>query len=345
MIRMMTALGAVSLLGGCATFEDFEAARHPSINSVRGGDVTDKGEEVKADFNKLLEAIGKDRQLLQDKGKVWDRGETAFGLAVLASAAYGGFNTTFGGSNLEDAAFAAASIASLRGFAAPGGRRDAYYKASAAMNCLYSAASVFADDPPARFTVAKSGAGAITGISFSDPPSIVVAADPAQDALRSQRGDMNAVLSSVASAMNTDLEEFEPGKKYNGLTASRIQDLNMARERQRDQMKTAVVGLAGVNLTEQTVFADRFNIVGSAYLTIMTRLFNETRSIVDAQTVADELAAALAKETESKQAATTSMAAFGAAAGFNASSAAAMTDDQTKFVEAAANIAKCAAGS
>lgn len=97
MNRRMTVICATSLLGGCATFEDFDAARHPSINSVRGGAVSIDGRPVSANFNGLLEAIAKDRQLLLDKGKILDRSETAFGIAVLASAAYGGFNTTYGG--------------------------------------------------------------------------------------------------------------------------------------------------------------------------------------------------------------------------------------------------------
>lgn len=280
MNRRMTVICAASLLGGCATFEDFDAARHPSINSVRGGAVSIDGRPVSANFNGLLEAIGKDRQLLLDKGKIWDRSETAFGIAVLASAAYGGFNTTYGGTNRKDAAFAAASLASLRGFTAPGGRRDAYYKAGAAMNCLYSAASVFADDPPAILNVTRSGNNNVTGFSYSE--SAADSASPANAALWTQRASMNDALAEIVVILNNDTKPLNPNENYTGTMANNFADLKIAQERQHSQARTAIVELMGVTFTEQEIFADRFNIVGSGYLTIMTRLFNETRTSIDA---------------------------------------------------------------
>jgi len=103
-----------------------------------------KPDSTAVGFEKLIYEICADQKTLYALSNRWENAETALGLGLLASAAYGGFTTAFGGSdNLKDAAFSAATLTSLGAFGKPADRRDAALQASKRLLCLNNASRPF----------------------------------------------------------------------------------------------------------------------------------------------------------------------------------------------------------
>ncbi|MEL6111372.1 MAG: hypothetical protein AAFR20_01085 [Pseudomonadota bacterium] len=129
------------ILGGCAT-QPLNIETSDYAFKTAGGD---------DDFKKFLDEIGKDQATLLRYSRNWEKAETAAGLGLLASAAYGGFSTTFGGGgNVTDAAFAATTITGLRGFGRTGDRRDAARQAANRLLCVRNAAGAFVGKTPTK---------------------------------------------------------------------------------------------------------------------------------------------------------------------------------------------------
>ena len=141
MTKIAAAAGAALLLVSCATPKSLRAVDSPGLG--RAGE-SSRSDSENAEFNALINAISKDSILLAEKSREFNLIEGGLGLAVLAAASYGAFNTAFAGDNLKDAAFAAASLGALGSWLKPGDRRNAYAKASAQLKCLYEHGQVFA---------------------------------------------------------------------------------------------------------------------------------------------------------------------------------------------------------
>ena len=135
---------AVSLVcfagGACTTLERLEGLS-VDATTCEDGRVHSGDENLR--FDALVFALCKDRNMLTNRERDWDFAEQAFGLALLASATYGAYNTAFAGDNLKDAAFAAVTITSLRSLISPAKRRDAHAKAARRLRCVVDAAEVF----------------------------------------------------------------------------------------------------------------------------------------------------------------------------------------------------------
>lgn len=339
MRKFALVIASIASVGGCATVSDFQAYKSDGINAVRG---TIDGQN--ADFSSLLQAIGKDRALLLNKGRDWNRIEAAFGLALLASAAYGGFNTTFDGGNLKDAAFAAASIASLKTFTTPNARRDAYYKAGTAMNCLFDGASIFADTAPAVASATIAPDGRISNFTISQQVDGNAATTSAANTLNNSRMVFNAAVTALIDGVDSRPIEFamRPTSKDE---ANAVLALRLAAERDNRAGKTAVIALIANSESESQIYARRFEIVATAYMTIMSRLFDETKFAIDADKVVNDLKAAIEQEAMAENATKNAMSAFAFLADIDQSVMQPALNDQMRYAKAQAAIAKCVAGS
>lgn len=133
------ALIAALLSGACSTVTPLKAINNPDLNLQDGPGDNDRFEALLGDF-----AI--DSTTLLGRAGELNAAEAAFSLGLLAAASYGAYSTTYGGNNLKDAAFAAASLTGLRSLITPGQRRNAARVAAIRLNCLARAAEPFKGD-------------------------------------------------------------------------------------------------------------------------------------------------------------------------------------------------------
>ncbi|NOX95810.1 MAG: hypothetical protein GXP04_12175 [Alphaproteobacteria bacterium] len=213
---------AAMLLGACTTVE---------LNTEKDG-LAYLTSGTPKQFETLLSTIGGDAIKLSKHSDQWGGAEYAAGLGILASAAYGGFTTTFGGSdNLRDAAFSAATIASLRTYSNPTSRRSAAAQASRRLGCLSSAASKFQGDfSPAPQSLSASLLTGASGKSWATDPGFI-------------------------SAFNV------------GTGVTTVTTLRQALIPQ--EIKDFGVNLQSAVDDEREVYGERFVLVGSAYRTII----------------------------------------------------------------------------
>lgn len=303
-MKIAVAASAVVLLAGCASITKEYAALD--------GKVLSPSDETPKAFETLMMAVGQDRAVLLDRANIYNKAEAGFGLAVLAAAAYGAFNTTYGGNNLKDAAFAAASLASLRTFATPSSRRDAYLEAAAHLNCLHESAQVFVKRTPERFAYRSSMTleslrprSASAGYSQSPTPLSNLA---------------NALI-NVESMPRKEAAAFGVSPAVEGFASG------------------AGNRLVEAIRSEEDIFEERFSIVSSEYLEIIGELFAKTK--FSAATYATEIEnykkavkAEVANENAGKDAAAVAQL-------LNLSVGIRLEDDAKKFAEAKAAIEAC----
>ncbi len=237
MKNVWLALSCAASLGGCAITTPIAALNDEKLTTVGLGD--------DEDFKALVSLIGKDSSTLLSRSNEWNRAEGLAGLALLASAAYGGFNSVYDGDNVKDAGFAAASIASLNSYISPGGRREATAKAGRRLNCLYEKASVFAEAAPTLSIALTPNNGSAKSISFNDFTT-----------------SKSQLLESVNVA--------------NPLTENRI-SAAVEKARREFLADRAVSGLMRAQVTNDEIRKERFVITASTYRKIINDLFSATK--------------------------------------------------------------------
>ncbi len=230
-------------------------------------------------FDTLLTEIGAHRATLTNKAAIWTQAEAGFGVAVLAAAAYGAFNSVYGGSNLKDAAFAAASIGALRSYSSPTERRNALLAASDALNCLYKHGSVFKGPASSQMTnlvsSARGGASSIAAVSTT--------------------------FSLSSSFAAPSLLPFDTTKTYPGTDANTIFARNLGLQRLQDRMEVAAVGIVAAAETEEKIHSQRFMIVSTKYVSIVNTLLEEMKyEIPDYQAALGDLKKAAETAAKSK---------------------------------------------
>lgn len=128
------------LISGCASVS-------LKTMSEENHDIVFSSTNANEDFEEFLKLIRVDEEKIADNGTQFDIAESAFRFGILAIAAYGGFTTTYeDAKNLKDAAFAAASLTSLRSVVVPEKRRDASRQASQRLECLLREVEPFRGD-------------------------------------------------------------------------------------------------------------------------------------------------------------------------------------------------------
>ncbi len=263
MKKTASILMASAMLCGCSTIDTYNGLHSKNLATLNGA-----GANADEDFNILVDSVGADATTLHGRVTEWNAAELGFGLAVLAAAAYGGFNTVYDGGNLKDAAFAAASIGSLRSFLTPGERRDAYRSAAASMTCLYEKASVFAGPPPFNgFFKNKFNAAGPAGADLDSLGAQFAEASPSLKLLFNKLAERTS---------ETDIT-FDPDIRYSAKQAAEISDLRLIQQRVRDRGSRAFFSLLSAGQSEQEIYEERFVLVSTAYLAIIGKLLNSTK--------------------------------------------------------------------
>lgn len=257
-MKNFLAASAALVLCGCSTLKlDY---------SVIDGKTLSPKDETQDEFETLMARIGEDRANLARFGAAYNKVEGSFGLAVLATAAYGAFNTTYGGDNLKDAAFAAASITSLRSYSTPGKRRDAYLKAALGLKCIHESAQPFLRGNLNAFTYDST-------TTFNSLKSAGASFTPSSNA----RGIANALINLGAPGVRMSAED-----QYAQLAGYRL-----------------VAALK----TEDEIFEQRFSIVSSEYLEVIGELMQSTKfSTADYEAEVSNLKKSIEKLVRNEQA-------------------------------------------
>jgi hypothetical protein len=334
MTRILFGLAAAAI-AGCASLDPYDGLSSRHLATYAGGQCeTDDGSEdcrltESQKFEKLIDLVGKDARNLHSRAAEWNHAEGAFGLAVLAAAAYGGFNSVYSGDNLKDAAFAAAALGSLRSFATPGARRDAYLATAARMTCLYEKAAIFAGPPP----LASNAAILAAPQSVAEKARSVGGQSPLFSAL----GDL-AARSATDAADNV----FAPKVAYSGVAAQSLLDAALINQRNADSAHNALIGAFSALQNEHEVYKERFTLVSSVYLAIIGKLFDSTKFTTpeyDSSVEALKKAAAKAAESEANADQAAAVAAAGRAAPVAAF--AAFEQELKKYAQAKVDVIAC----
>lgn len=326
-MKLVSFFAAILATAGCAHIDKLDALNGKQLATVEGplGDNADAA----AEFHKLVDAVGEDAKLLHRRGTEWNTAEASFGLAVLAAAAYGGFNTVYDGGNLKDAAFAAASIGSLRSFLTPSERRNANLAAAASMTCLYEKAFVFTGPAP------------LGGTSSATPERL--------GNLSERLSSSSPLLASLVKSLDDRSREFKfdesafPGEQpYSPKAAEAILKARLIQQRQADQLNGALLGVLSNLQTEEETYEERFALVSGVYLAIIGKLFSSTKfsapgyeASVDALKKASEKAAASKQNTEQAK------AAFAASGVGTFAALTALDEPLGKYVQARADLLAC----
>ncbi|HBS30530.1 MAG TPA: hypothetical protein DEA40_02105 [Parvularcula sp.] len=282
-------------------------------------------------FDKMVADLGADLEVAVVRSRKWDRAEGLFNAALLAAAAYGGFNTVYDGGNLEDAAFAAASITSLRTFARPKDRRDAYAQAANELACVRKHAGVFS--APAAFSASLAGGSKLRLLSLGSDANAASSSD-----LETKSARINALIDGFG-----DLEQrgFADGKNYTAKQARSIGARQEARVFQFNALVSGVERLVSANKKRDEIRNERFALVYGEYVDIVNALFKALRfrEVV----YSDELASFAKAKAESeamKNAAATTEGAL-TANGLPEGIALSLFDEAKKYAEAKEAILAC----
>jgi hypothetical protein len=330
MNRLLASACAAMLIAGCATPQSLNAYDEEIKGLGRAGESVGSDDENR-EFNALVNAIGKDSALLSRKSREFNIIEGGLGLAVLAAAAYGAFNTSFDGGNLKDAAFAAASLGALGSWLKPGDRRDAYAKASDQLKCLYEHGNVFAIGETARSSRVVDAAAIARAMSGPRAKADV-------GALLVGGADINQLIGALAQ------ESFgeEAVIPKTGMVSAADARLAIESARMKTQAVTAIANIFSAQESENEIFKKRFAIVSAKYLEIIGALYKSNRFSgadyeASRKAIADAAAAAAQANANAQQGITTMSMLFTTSAdsfsGFEA--------DLTRFADAQEAIALC----
>ena len=311
-MRLLASIIVLIFGSGCAVTEKLDAIDHAALNTPDVGD--------DENFADLVSAIGKDSSFLLKRSGRWNQGEALAGIGVLAAAAYAGYNTTYDGNNLVDAAFAAASIASLTSFVSPAGRREATSKASRRLSCLHKNASKFLGASPQlnlRATYSFRG----------------------EDGFENK--SVNANLqnqSSLYQALSTMAEDDAPAERF-----------EHSRKHEVEAERRALFAIASENVvraaqTNEEIYNERFVLTASTYRTIIDDLLSSTRfsrGTFDATKQA--FVDAVKKAAEQEEAVEQAEKIAGMTSSRNAASLiAGQAEDLTKYAKAKRDLLACA---
>lgn len=238
------------ILTSCASVKPLQAITDVNMNTIGPGD--------DGEFKDFVEKIGNDASLLMARSNEWNAAEAAFGVGMLASAAYGAYNTTYSGDNLKDAAFAAASLAGLKGFLRPPERRDAIASAASRMSCLYTAAQTFVG-PQTTDGALVDGLSRLTGAA--------------------QMSGFSAALSGGGSAFFGALSAQSGSVKLADAVPVRGDSFETLTHKARLKSLEADIydSLVDAKQSEDAAYAERFANVASVYRSILAEMYRTTK--------------------------------------------------------------------
>lgn len=322
MIKRLMLLCATCVVSACATPRGLDASDSSGFARVQN-------DGSNAEFENLVRLIGQDSALLSKKSREMNIADGGFGLAVLAAAAYGAFNTTYGGNNLKDAAFAAASLGSLRTFLNPGERRNQYAEAGDALKCVYEYGSIFAGDPPAVDVQAIQRVVTMMGLPFHQ-----------------SENSKDSAIKSLPSIFESSIYFGADGEFASSAVDGKV-PVEVAREavanaRRVDMAMSALAGIRAASDENEEAYKQRFVLVTKKYLEIVAKLHKSNRfSSREFQTSIDEYKTAVKKATEVKTNSENGARTIAMLAGFNGLTAQAAADEIGKYAQAKADLMAC----
>lgn len=301
MIKIVTMLAVASfsiLIGGCSTLGDVKAVK-PSFKVLNNAAYRDADPTNDLLYGAMLDDLLLDQSFADDGAGDWSRAESIFSIGLLAAAAYGGFNTVYDGGNLEDAAFAAASITSIRTFVAPQKRRLAFGKAAAELACVADHAKEFSDYSQSAFTP-KAAGGVEMSVILSTP---VGAVDPSSALQTPVLTSQLSTLNDLLVELTTKAEKSLPEDNYSAAQVEAIASARVDQDRRIAALNEALARIIQAKALQNEILNERFSLVRGEYGAILADLFEalhfpvvnfESESAAFAKAKIDEMAAGMA---------------------------------------------------
>lgn len=269
-IKLVLTIAAVaSLTAGCSSLSKASGikAKFKVLNSPEYLSPDPAKDDV---YKNMLGDLRADQTMASERSRDWNLGESAFNVALLAAAAYGGYNTVYDGGNLKDAAFAGASITSLRTFMTPQRRRDAFAKAAAEMACVAHHANAFSKYSSA--TIARvDGSGAT--FKFSIEAGSAVGGFQAGTYEAAQAQKVNGLIAELADEVAKDI----PDGTYSAKQAQAIVERRLDAKRRFDAVLDAMAKSVRANSLKNDILNERFSLVRGEYVDILADLFEALR--------------------------------------------------------------------
>jgi len=269
-LRLVLAIaGVTSLSAGCSTLSNASGikAKFKVLNSPEYLSPDPANDDV---YKNLLRDLRSDQTMASERSRNWNLGESAFNVALLAAAAYGGYNTAYDGGNLKDAAFAGASVTSLRAFITPQRRRDAFAKAAAEMACVAHHANEFSRHSSAMI-VRGGPSGAAFEISGEAGKDAGVLAVGSYQAAQAQQ--VNGLIAMLAGELAKDI----PDGNYSAKQTQAIVERRFDAKRRYDAVLDAMAKAVRANALKNDILNERLSLVRGEYVDILADLFEALR--------------------------------------------------------------------
>lgn len=268
-VMVLVIAGMASLSAGCSTLSkasgirtEFKVLSSPAYLNPDPADDNN--------FRSMLGDLRADQTTASEKSRGWGLGESAFNIALLAAAAYGGYNTVYDGGNLTDAAFAGASITSLRTFMSPQRRRDAFAKAASEMACVAHHANAFS-----RYSSVRLAQGSADGTNFklSVEQGIGTSDLSAGTYAAAQLLSVNSLIAKLTSEAGADI----PPGAYSAERVEEIVESRLNAKRRVDAVLDALSKAVRATALKNDILNERFSLVRDEYIDILADLFEALR--------------------------------------------------------------------